>query len=146
MNIHDVQFELLTSSFKIFVSGCDGACEGCFNPSLFDFNNGKILSEWTDYIEKTFKKFNKLIERVQILGGEPLLQNSDELIGLLSYIKQYNKPIILFTRFELEEVPNEIIKLVDYVKTGKYDQSKLARTEYYGITLNSSNQKIHKCN
>ena len=39
-------------------------------------------------------------------------------------MKSYNKPIVLFTRFEIDEVPDDIKELCDYIKTGKYDYKR----------------------
>ena len=56
---------------SLFVQGCHFHCKNCFNQVTWDFNGGK---EWTPDIENKFVSLsnNKHIDRVFILGGEPL--------------------------------------------------------------------------
>ena len=71
-------------------------------------------------------------------------KQSHELLNLIKYVKQKNKEVVLFTRFELDEIDDEIKDEVDYIKTGKYDSSLKEQVKYYGITLETSNQKVWK--
>ena len=78
-----------------------------------------------------------------IFGGEPLDQNENELLGLLSDLKHLNKKVWLFTRFEIDEVSESIKFYCDYIKTGRYiPEFKCEDNIQYGIKLATSNQKI----
>lgn len=95
-------------------------------------------------VKEKIKEFDDLIERIAIFGGEPLDQSPIELEKLLRELKSLNKEIWLFTSYELDNVPDNIKELCDYIKTGIYDESLKSETESYGYILASSNQKIHK--
>jgi organic radical activating enzyme len=143
MRIADIQFDIYSRSIKIFTQGCDGVCYGCFNPSLWDFDGGEPYIEKLDNYKLLVDKFGDLIEWIQILGGEPLLNDRQVLEQFLKNVKTEHK-LILFTRFELDEVPLNIKEVCDYIKTGKFDDTKKGIVDYYGIKLQSTNQKIWK--
>jgi len=142
MNILGTQYSLKHKSLDIYLAGCAGPhCSGCHNPESWDYDNG------TDYkllIPSIIEKVkDNMVQKVFILGGEPLDQNEDELVDLLDKIS--GKEMWLFTRKELVEVPNKIKRFFAYIKSGRYDES-LKTTSYYsyGIQLASFNQKVTK--
>jgi len=142
MRIISTQFTLETQSLELYLAGCDGVCKDCFSPETWDFNQGAPYEWYTLKIENKIKKFNNLIKWVWVLGGEPLL--NDNLPDLLDILQGYKKPIVLFTRFELDGISDSIKDRCDYIKTGMYDKTKLSKNEYYGIELASSNQRVWK--
>lgn len=146
MKIAATQYTLETESFEIYISGCDGVCgKHCHNPELWDFNIGVDYELKLPKILSKIKEFDTLIKWIWILGGEPLLQDKKKLIKLLKQLKKTNKPVVLFTRFELQNIPKEIIKICDYIKTGKYIKHLTTNNNIqYGIKLSTSNQQIHK--
>lgn len=145
MNIVSTQFNLNNKILEIYLSGCYGNCCNCHNPELKDFSIGDYyLDELLKIIQK-INEFNSLIDNIWILGGEPLDQNHNELIKMLINLKQTNKKIWLFTRYEIDEISEEIIECCDYIKTGKYiPQLTTDDNIQYGIKLATSNQKIYK--
>lgn len=146
MNIAATQYTLETKSFEIYVSGCKGNCKGCHNPELRDFNIGNPLTQNTiAHIIDKIHEFDSLIDHIWILGGEPLDQDLDELIWLLKTLRQTNKPIWLFTRFNLDSVPNNIKQQCDYIKCGEYiEELQTDANTQYGVQLATSNQFIFK--
>ena len=100
---------------SLFVQGCDFHCKNCFNSETWEFSKGQ---EWND---KTKNQFLKLIEtpfiqRVSILGGEPLhTQNVQNVLKIVDEIRvSYPaKNIWLYTRYTWEE-----IWIKDNIKTG----------------------------
>ena len=100
---------------SIFVQGCDFHCKNCFNSETWEFSKGQ---EWND---KTKNQFLKLIEtpfiqRVSILGGEPLHpQNVQNVLKIVDEIRvSYPaKNIWLYTGYTWEE-----IWIKDNIKTG----------------------------
>lgn len=146
MNIVSTQYSLNTKSLEIYLAGCSGnpRCEGCHNPLLWDFNIGTPWQDWMDgIINKAVE--TSLAENIWILGGEPLDQDLNELRAMLEQLKCINKPLWLFTRFELNKIPADIKEFFDYIKTGRYECSLHdGATCEYGVQLASSNQHVHK--
>lgn len=147
MNIASIDFSLPRQSLDIYVSGCKGPhCEGCHNPSAWDFFTGRILDdtvrqEISDYINN----FRIMVKNIMIFGGEPLDQDRREFINFLIFLKSFEIPIWLFTGYLLKDVPPEVIDLIDYVKVGRYQENNLCEDNIqHGIKLASANQAIFK--
>lgn len=147
MKIASTQYSANTRSFEIYLSGCDGRCgDACHNKELWDFNLlGYDYDDVMGSIVVKINEFNKLIDWIWVLGGEPLLQDKNDLRTMLKILKSMTlKPIMLWTSFEYNEIPKDILKLCDYVKTGMYLPKYGDGTEQYGIKLATANQKIFK--
>jgi len=140
MNIAGLEYNLPHKALEIYLSGCcPPFCENCHNPELWDFNIGK---NWKDWLDKILKKVDdEMVERVWILGGEPLDQDRQELMELLSHIK---KEIWLWTKQEFSyHIVNEFHDIVDYIKFGKYDLNLPGYLDTnHNIKLSSNNQVI----
>ena len=138
------QYNLNTKSLEIYLSGCLGNCKGCHNPEMKSFTIGDKLTE--SVIESIKDKASlRIVENLMIMGGEPLDQKHYELIEFLNQIKKIKKPIWLFTRYDLEDIHKDVLKKLDYVKTGKYKKElKTDNNIQYGIKLATSNQSIYK--
>lgn len=138
----------------LFVQGCPFHCKNCFNSETWDFNKGKI---WDNSIQNEFfLLINKpFIERISILGGEPLAdQNVETIFSLVDEINKKfpNKKIWLYTGFEYDKVIKskydkyndiriKIFDKVDYIIDGQFiDELKDLNLKYRG----STNQKIIK--
>lgn len=146
MKITSIDYSIGTASLDIYVSGCNPPhCKGCHNPELFDFNIGKIYNDSTDrYIIDKCNMFDSLIDKILVMGGEPLHQNQDDVLKLLKVCHDTGKNVWLFTRHDLVDVPEHFLPYLDYIKTGRYDETQLGEVEYYGIKLASTNQKVYK--
>ena len=100
---------------SLFVQGCDFHCKNCFNSETWEFSKGQELND------KTKNQFLKLIEtpfiqRVSILGGEPLHpKNVQNVLKIVDEIRvSYpTKNIWLYTGYTWEE-----IWIKDNIKTG----------------------------
>lgn len=146
-NLHlaHTQVVLFRNSFEIYLSGCKGVdgvhCNGCHNPQTWDFKYGKKL----DADELVIKCSEPIISSIWILGGEPLDQPKTELFALLYLLNKTKKPLWLFTRFEFDEVEENIKEQLIYLKTGKYIENKPSK--HYrdvDLTLASDNQKLFR--
>lgn len=148
MNILATQYTLKTKSFEIYTSGCAGNphCKGCHNSNSWDFNLGKNLNDdYFEIIRKKIEEFDSIIDNIMIFGGEPLDNSHEEVIYLLNKLQEFRKPIWLFTRYLLEEIPVEIKNLCSYIKCGRFDIDLLTEDNtQYGIKLATSNQNIYK--
>lgn len=152
MNILGTQFSISTHSFEIYVAGCNGQphCKGCHNPESWDYTKGEIYDN--DYFNKAIRSkvflFQHLIQNIMIFGGEPLdrdIYEKDGLFSLLQQCQTLHKPIWLFTRYDIDEVPDDIKAICDYIKCGKYiPELRSDHHVQYGIKLATSNQKIFK--
>lgn len=149
MNILATQYTLATKSFEIYISGCAGNphCKGCHNPDSWDFNLGEKYNKdyFINHIKSKIDEFDLLIKNIMIFGGEPLDNNHDEVFELLSDLKSLNKHIWLFTRYDLNNVPDKIKNVCDYIKCGRYiPELSTENNTQYGIKLATSNQNIYK--
>jgi len=144
MNIAGIDYNLKLKSLDIFLAGCKGPhCDGCQNQELWDFNIGKPWWDWCDKLKSHIE--SGMVDNIMVYGGEPLDQDIDTLANLLNWFTELtNKPIWLFTKYDLNKVPIVISKYCRYIKTGEYIRGRntLAYPEY-NITLASDNQKIH---
>ncbi len=148
MRILATQYTLSMRSLDIYIAGCKAPhCEGCHNPDGWSFEQGNSYGEvFTNKLLDKVKEFDTLVERIMIFGGEPLDSENDQLYSLLSFIKdEIKKPVWLFTRYDLDMVPDNIKERCDYIKCGRYEKDKATEdNEQYGISLATSNQNIYK--
>ena len=100
----------------LFMQGCDLHCKGCQNRSTWELNNGKEISVDNLFNELKENVFNK---KITISGGEPLVQK-EELKLLIDKLADAGFDIALYTGHSKEDVPEEIIKKVKYLKTGRF--------------------------
>lgn len=93
---------------SLFVSGCDRHCKNCYNKEAQSFDNGK------PYNSETAKNILELVAKphcsgLSILGGEPLDQDSNGLIGLIELAQEVHKlgkNVWLWTGYTWEEIFN----------------------------------------
>lgn len=143
-----VEYSMWTRSIDIFSIGCDGQCVGCCNPQIKNWNLKGIDPQ--QVILKTIhllEKFSNVVDRIILVGGDPVDAYKHYPKEYLEFVQQIklDKPIYLFTRHELKDIPKELLKDVDYVKTGAYIPELTCDDNIqYGIKLATSNQKIHK--
>ena len=148
MNILATQYTLPIKSFEIYVAGCNGNphCTGCHNPEGWNFDIGtKYTKQYFYSISCKIKEFSSLIDNIIIFGGEPLDQNHNELIEMLHDLITLKLPIWLFTRYDINDVSDDIKSCCEYIKCGRYiPELKTDNNIQYGIKLATSNQKIYK--
>lgn len=149
MNITDFDYSMSDKAYSIYVSGCkaEPKCKGCFNPENWDFNRGKEWTTYKDKISKDIEVNRNLVDKIIIVGGEPLDQNPLQLGLMLDFLKGFKIPIYLFTRYELKDVPQFVKDRCDFIKCGAYKpECSCESNEHYGINLATDNQKIYaKC-
>lgn len=143
---------------SLFVQGCHFHCKGCFNQETWDFEGGE---SWTDRVEETFLELaNKpYIERISILGGEPLCdENVIDVFNLIKKIKTIypDKKIWLYTGYEFAEIMNEdtfgksywdllrrnCAQSVDVIIDGKFQLDKQDLYNEHIVWAGSTNQNV----
>lgn len=133
---------------SLYVSGCPFRCEGCFQPSIFDFHTG---FEYTQELEDRI--INDLdysyVDGITFLGGEPML-NTPILIPLARRIRETygdDKTIWCWTGYTWEELHRdgetpdklELLSMVDVLVDGRFMQPlKDPMLQFRG----SANQRI----
>ena len=143
-----IEYSLTTRSIDIFNNGCDGCCKGCCNTEIKNWNLKGIDPQ--QVILKTIhllEKFSNVVDRIILVGGDPVDAYKHYPKEYLEFVQQIklNKPIYLFTRHELEDIPLELLCSVEYVKTGPYIEELICEDNICnGIKLATSNQRIHK--
>ena len=128
---------------SLFVQGCSKRCKNCFNKETWDYLGGK---EWNEEIKEKFFELisDSMINRISILGGEPLsLPNKKEIGSLVKEIKETfpHKEIWIYTGYKYEEIEHldYILKYIDVLVDGEYiEELKNYKLKYRG----SSNQRI----
>lgn len=121
---------------EVYVAGCYGVCKNCHNPQLHNFNIGKKF----DYgCLGYLKEREDFFEVISLLGGEWVDQNQIDAKAVIMLLKNIfkNKEFWLFTRFEINEIPEWYKGVFDYIKTGAYVEE--LRQEGFPA---SSNQKL----
>ena len=103
----------------LFMQGCNLHCKGCQNPSTWDITKGKEV-DIDDLVEELDKKV--INKKITISGGEPLFQ-LDALTELVKKLKSKGFDIALYTGHVREDVSEEIIKCIRYLKTGSFVES-----------------------
>ena len=97
------------------ISGCPLRCKGCHSADTWKLGVGQELS--SEYLDSRLKQYQGLITCVLFLGGE---WQVDELIARLVQVKQGGLKTCLYTGFEQEELAEDIISHLDYLKTGRW--------------------------
>lgn len=151
MRILATQYTLNNKAFEIYTSGCIGNphCKGCYSPETWSFDQGEYFTEeyFKQKIESKLKDFDTIIKNIMIFGGEPLDNSKEDLYFLLEKLSKFNKPIWIFTHYDIDyakERLGESIKFVDYLKCGSYiPELTVENNIQYGIKLATSNQKIY---
>ena len=117
----------------VFLQGCNLHCPGCHNRSTWDIDKGTLI----DVKElAAILKEKSLNKKITISGGEPLLQK-EALIELLEELKDCD--LCLYSGHEIEEVPEEILKYLKYIKVGRFIlEERTSTTPFVG----SKNQKF----
>ena len=127
-------------TFTIWFAGCTHGCKGCQNKLLWDSSKGEHFSprELYDLIVKETQQTN--IRTVTLLGGEPLQQNIYELCNLLYHLDISGYTVWVYTGYDFDEVPKDILEFADYIKCGRYIEELRAEEGSFPIT---TNQKVY---
>lgn len=119
----------------LFLQGCDIRCAGCQNSSAWEMKDG-IQTDTEDLASLLVKECAN--KKLTISGGEPLMQ-ADAVYELICKLENFD--ICLYTGHEKENVPQNILEKIHYLKTGRYIAGQRTTiTPYVG----SYNQKFEE--
>lgn len=117
----------------LYMQGCEKHCPGCHNQVTWDHNSG--ISRKIDEIVAEIRRYS-IAKKLTISGGEPLLQY-EALLLLVQSLSEFN--IAIYTGYELENVPKELLLHIDYLKVGPFIADLKSTVLPY---VGSSNQKF----
>lgn len=113
----------------VFFQGCDLHCKGCQNPATWDMKAGEqvCVADLANLLKKEVTN-----RKITISGGEPLTQK-EALIELIKQLDGFD--IALYTGHQKDDVPQEVISKIKYLKTGPFvEELKTTTTPYVGST------------
>ena len=119
----------------VFFQGCDLRCKGCQNPSTWEMKNGTEIT--TDELVTLLKK-EVVNKKVTFSGGEPLMQ-VDAIIDIVKKLSDFD--IAVYTGHEFEEVPQELLNKITYIKTGSFKEELKSSIRPY---VGSTNQEFRR--
>jgi anaerobic ribonucleoside-triphosphate reductase activating protein len=150
LKIAYIDYSINTRSLDIFTIGCNGCCHNCCNPEIKNWDiDGLSVNQAILKLKNLCKDFDKTIDRFIIVGGDPCdaeLMTKGQVSLFIDKIKSFSKkPIYLFTRHKLEDIPLSLKDKCDYIKTGEYiEELNVDNNIQYGIKLATSNQHIYR--
>jgi anaerobic ribonucleoside-triphosphate reductase activating protein len=135
---------------SLFISGCEHACPGCFNPQAWQFSFGQPFTE--DTVQEVLQLLRPAhIRGLTLLGGEPLHpRNRNTVLELVQRVRRElpDKDIWCYTGylFEHELLPDPavhpLLAQIDVLVDGRFNQArKSLRTRFRG----SDNQRVLDC-
>jgi len=139
---------------SLFVSGCEHACPGCFNPESWQFHYGELFTpEARQQVIEALRPDH--IRGLTLLGGEPLHpKNCPEVLATVEHVRREfpQKDIWCYTGYSFEKellpasehdpVLRQLLSFIDVVVEGRFVQ---ARKDLNLRFRGSSNQRILRC-
>ena len=120
-------------SFTYFISGCPNRCPDCHSKHLWEDAGIPVADTFiSDLATKA-----KLCSCVLFMGGDDP-ERLEELKFYLNAAKLKGFKTALYTGRAIDQIEYELIKLLDYIKVGPYDQAK------GGLKSKTTNQRLYR--
>jgi anaerobic ribonucleoside-triphosphate reductase activating protein len=105
-------------TLNVYTVGCERKCDGCHNPELQDHNHPRAHEVGALWIAETLAE--GLHDALCLLGGEPTEQ--PDLLEVLKEVRERVSGAVLgmYTGLEWRQVPAELKKELDFIKTGPW--------------------------
>ena len=135
MYLAGTEYSLDSKSFDIFLSGCTHNCKGCFNREEQNFTYGEELTPHKiETLCDKIKHHAIVIDRIRLMGGDPLCQKESELLSFINSLLPFNKILVLYTGAEKEDIPDWCFSIFDEIKYGRFILEKQCENKLYGST------------
>lgn len=122
----------------IWFCGCPHKCKGCSNPELWEFQEKyKTSLEAILTLIETIAKEHQ-VDGFTITGGDPMYQ-ADDLQKLIMHLCKISSDILVYTGYEIEELPKEYLHNISVLIDGRYIEERNNNC----ILRGSDNQRIH---
>lgn len=122
----------------IWFCGCPHKCKGCSNPELWEFQEKyKTSLEAIITLIETIAKEHQ-VDGFTITGGDPMYQAAD-LQKLIMHLCKISSDILVYTGYEIEELPKEYLHNISVLIDGRYIEKRNNNC----ILRGSDNQRIH---
>lgn len=122
----------------IWFCGCPHKCKGCSNPELWEFQEKyKTSLEAILTLIDTIAKEHQ-VDGFIITGGDPMYQAAD-LQKLIMHLCKLSSDILVYTGYEIEELPKEYLHNIAVLIDGRYIEERNNNC----ILRGSDNQRIH---
>lgn len=122
----------------IWFCGCPHKCKGCSNPELWEFQEKyKTSLEAILTLIETIAKEHQ-VDGFTITGGDPMYQ-ADDLKKLTMHLCKISSDILVYTGYEIEELPKECLHNIAVLIDGRYIEERNNNCLLRG----SDNQRIH---
>ena len=107
----------------IWMTGCVHHCPGCSNPELWT-QDEKYKTD-ADTVMRLIHMLadDDRIDGFTVTGGDPFYQ-PDALRELLPRLYEINRDILVYTGYEREELPQDILRYIAVLIDGKYVQER----------------------
>lgn len=129
--------------FVLFTQGCKHHCEGCHNPTTWNFDSGMDMS--IEEIIESIRENQHIISGITISGGDPFEQKL-ELLELCIAIKtSFPKlSILIYTGYTYEELlmdktNTDILIYTDILIDGKFEKDLTEKAHKF---TGSNNQRV----
>ncbi|MGL5357356.1 MAG: anaerobic ribonucleoside-triphosphate reductase activating protein [Cetobacterium sp.] len=133
---------------SLFVSGCSHKCKDCFNSETWNPEFGNVFTEEVeDGILDYFRKYEKSIKGISLLGGDPtFIHNIEPLRNFIQRFKKEfsQKDIWIWSGFTWEVIQDNqkllsLVELCDVLIDGKFNaEEKNLNLKWRG----STNQRV----
>lgn len=114
----------------LYLQGCDIRCAGCQNSSAWEIADG-IQADTAELA--ALLKEDCINKKLTISGGEPLMQ-ATAVYDLICKLEDFD--IALYTGHEKDEVPQNILSKIRYLKTGKFIAEQRTTIKPYVGSIN----------
>lgn len=134
--------------YSIYLSGCKHHCKGCHNPTSWDANLGRLLTEeWLDLIIADINE-NPLLDGITFSGGDPFYYPQSFLILLQQIKERTGKNIWSYTGYTYEQLLEKeelraCLGYIDVLVDGRFIQEKFSPSLPF---RGSANQRVLKLN
>jgi len=112
------------------ITGCNVRCDGCHSPYLWKEGTGEKLSD--SFLTENLNRYKNTVSCVLFMGGEW----NEDLLDKLKICKKHGFKTALYTGLTIEEISDDIVNELDYIKVGKWIK------ELGGLDKKETNQRL----